>query len=285
MSEPVKFKADKNSTSYTDKNLIKGKTYYYTLTVTDTNNAESFHTDIIQITPADSFVFQSEDANLIGSVFVENNHLGYHGTAFTNFDAGNSSVEFTNMPGFGGGPRALLFRYALGNTDRTGSLTVNGQAMNLTMKGTGDWTNYVLDSVEVNLNSGYDNTIRFSATGSDFGNLDEIIIKSTPLTTVETVSELPTEFLLYQNYPNPFNPSTVITYTIPATVNSGASGIHVLLRVYDALGRRVATLVNEQKKPGNYRIEFNADNLPSGIYFYQLSAGNFISTKKMILLR
>lgn len=285
MSEPVKFEADKNSTSYTDKNLIKGKTYYYTLTVTDTNNAESFHTDIIQITPADSFVFQSEDANLIGTVFVENNHLGYHGTAFTNFDAGNSSVEFTNMPGFGGGPRALLFRYALGNTDRTGSLTVNGQAMNLTMKGTGDWTNYVLDSVEVNLNAGYDNTIRFSATGSDFGNLDEIIIKSTPLTSIETVSELPTEFLLYQNYPNPFNPSTIISYSIPAMSTSGASRIHVLLRVYDALGRQVTTLVNEQKEPGNYVIEFNADKLPSGVYFYQMSAGNFISTKKMILLR
>ncbi|MGK9477823.1 rhamnogalacturonan lyase family protein [Melioribacter sp. OK-6-Me] len=285
LSSPVKFKAEKNVTSYEDKNLTKGKNYYYALTVTDTNNVESLRTGVIQITPADSFVYQSEDANLIGTVFVENNHLGYHGSAFTNFDASNSTVEFTSMPGYGGGPKTLLFRYALGNTDRTGSLIVNGKATNLTMRNTGDWTNYVIDSVEVNLNEGYNNTISFSATGSDFGNLDEIIIKSTFLTTVETISELPAKFVLYQNYPNPFNPSTIISYTIPVSNKADNSRIHVLLKVYDALGRQVATLVDEQKEPGIYTVEFKADDLPSGIYFYQLSAGNYISTKKMILLK
>jgi hypothetical protein len=86
------------------------------------------------------------------------------------------------------------------------------------------------------------------------------------------------EFKLEQNYPNPFNPSTVIRYQIP--VNSD-----VTLKVYDLLGREVETLVNEFKPAGKYEVEFNANNLNSGIYFYNLEADNFRETKKMILLK
>ncbi len=89
---------------------------------------------------------------------------------------------------------------------------------------------------------------------------------------------------LYQNYPNPFNPTTIIKYSIP---NTGTSLMKfVQLKVYDILGREDATLVNEEKLPGIYEAEFNTEkfNLPSGIYFYQLRVGNYITTKKMILL-
>jgi len=168
---------DRSTNAFTDLNLKTRKTYYYALTVTDINQIESFRSEMLNITPDSSFIFQSENASLIGTVYVENNNLGYHGTAFTNFESSNSAVEFTNMPGFGGGTHTLHFRYALGSTDRTGSLTVNGDTRNLTMRGTGDWTNYVFDSVDVNLNAGFDNTIRFASTGSDFGNLDEITIE------------------------------------------------------------------------------------------------------------
>ncbi len=85
-------------------------------------------------------------------------------------------------------------------------------------------------------------------------------------------------FQLYQNYPNPFNPSTKINYSIPWTSL-------VILKVYDILGKEVATLINEEKSVGNYKVEFNASNLSSGIYFYRMQAGSFVSTKKFILLR
>jgi photosystem II stability/assembly factor-like uncharacterized protein len=86
------------------------------------------------------------------------------------------------------------------------------------------------------------------------------------------------EFSLSQNYPNPFNPSTTLQYAI-------GSRQFVTLKVYDLLGREVATLVNEEKPDGEYEVEFNAANLPSGIYFYQLKAGSFVEVRKMILLK
>jgi len=86
------------------------------------------------------------------------------------------------------------------------------------------------------------------------------------------------DFSLAQNYPNPFNPSTVIRYSV-------SSAQLVTLKIYDVLGREVATLVNEEKPSGNYEVEFNASKFSSGIYFYTLTAGEYTNTKKMILLR
>ncbi|MCL5027841.1 MAG: T9SS type A sorting domain-containing protein [Bacteroidetes bacterium] len=86
------------------------------------------------------------------------------------------------------------------------------------------------------------------------------------------------EYLLYQNYPNPFNPSTTISYQLP---HAG----FVTLKVLDVLGREVKTLVNEYKGIGNYFVSFDASDLPSGIYIYQLNANGFFSTKKMLLIK
>ncbi|MGB5893602.1 MAG: T9SS type A sorting domain-containing protein [Ignavibacteriaceae bacterium] len=98
-----------------------------------------------------------------------------------------------------------------------------------------------------------------------------------PVTSVEN-EELPVSYSLSQNYPNPFNPSTSISFAIPQ------SGI-VKLVVYDILGKEVATLLNEEKIAGAYEVNFNAKSLASGIYFYTIKAGNFSSTKKMILMK
>ncbi len=89
---------------------------------------------------------------------------------------------------------------------------------------------------------------------------------------------LPTEFSLSQNYPNPFNPSTNINFSIP-------EASFVNLKIFDVLGKEVAILVNERLNAGNYNYNFNANGLPSGVYFYRLRAGSFVSTKKMILMR
>ena len=99
------------------------------------------------------------------------------------------------------------------------------------------------------------------------------------------------EFKLYQNYPNPFNPSTTIKYTIPKVGigKAGNSEVLVNLKIYDVLGREMATLVNERQQAGTYQVTFDASSvsgdLPSGIYFYKLQAGNFIQTRKMLLIK
>ena len=120
----------------------------------------------------------------------------------------------------------------------------------------------------------------------------EIYYKRDPTGNVTGIensgSELPETFILEQNYPNPFNPSTKINYSIPQ------AGL-VSLKVFDVLGKEVTTLVNEEKPAGTYEVNFsakggsasggNAYSLSSGIYFYKLQAGSFISTKKMILIK
>lgn len=100
---------------------------------------------------------------------------------------------------------------------------------------------------------------------------------------------IPNKFELAQNYPNPFNPTTKIIFSIPATRLTArqdfASTTKVTLTVYDVLGRKITTLVNELKSPGVYEVIFNAENLASGVYFYKLHSGSFNLVKKMILLK
>ena len=93
-----------------------------------------------------------------------------------------------------------------------------------------------------------------------------------------TASNLPANFSLEQNYPNPFNPSTTINYYV------AKAGL-VTIKVYDILGREVATLVNEQKNAGSYNVLFNAATLASGVYFYRMQAGDFVEIKKLSLLK
>lgn len=103
-------------------------------------------------------------------------------------------------------------------------------------------------------------------------------IKSSSFVNVDDESETPLEFLLGQNYPNPFNPATNFEFQI-------SNLEFVTLKVYDILGKEVAVLVNEEKAPGSYRVVFDASNLSSGVYFYTLKAGEFISSKKLILMK
>ncbi|MBI5472834.1 MAG: T9SS type A sorting domain-containing protein, partial [Ignavibacteriae bacterium] len=98
---------------------------------------------------------------------------------------------------------------------------------------------------------------------------------------VEQGETIPTTYALEQNYPNPFNPKTNIEFQIPGDRKSGS----VSLKVFDVLGREVATLVEEKKEPGTYQVSFDASRLASGVYFYKLTAGSFSQTRKMILAR
>jgi hypothetical protein len=97
--------------------------------------------------------------------------------------------------------------------------------------------------------------------------------------SVEDGKDVPvSSFALSQNYPNPFNPSTTIRYAIEKESD-------VRIKVYDLLGNEITTLVNEVKPAGIYEVDFNAGNLPGGVYFYKLTAGKFSETKKLVLLK
>lgn len=119
------------------------------------------------------------------------------------------------------------------------------------------------------------------AVGSDetqlINNMEQAYAKYSTLTSVDDELK-PISYQLKQNYPNPFNPKTMIEFIIPEKQN-------VDLSVYNALGQKIKTLINEELEAGKHFIEFDGADLTSGIYFYQLKAGQFISTKKMVLIK
>lgn len=121
---------------------------------------------------------------------------------------------------------------------------------------------------------------RFNSTAS-FTNYDFIInnwMTSTPTGTDDFEVKVPEVFALLQNYPNPFNPSTKITFSLPERSN-------VTLKIFDILGKEIATLVNETKSAGTYNVNFDASKLSSGVYIYSIQAGDFAESRKMLLMK
>lgn len=108
---------------------------------------------------------------------------------------------------------------------------------------------------------------------SEYMTYDQIVT-----TDVKTEATRPSNYSISQNFPNPFNPSTTIKYTLPEATN-------VNIKIFNVIGKEIASLVNEEKQAGNHQSEFNASNLPNGVYFYRIIAGKFSETKKMILLK
>ena len=100
----------------------------------------------------------------------------------------------------------------------------------------------------------------------------------TEAVSVEVPGEIPVAYGLEQNYPNPFNPSTTIRYELP-------KASHVTLKIFNAIGQEVSTLVDEVQEAGHRSVQWNAGSVASGVYFYRLQAGNFVSMKKLLLLR
>ena len=153
----------------------------------------------------------------------------------------------------------------------------------VTYSSSGNWTSLpngngpTLSLINPQLDNSLAESWRASGLYGTPGYLNDIYTK-----TEMEENLIPSEFVLYQNYPNPFNPSTSIQFTISSTQ-------FVTLKVFDLLGREIATLVNEEKAPGSYKVEFNPvysiQNLVSGIYFYRLQAGSFVETKKMLMIK
>jgi len=176
----------------------------------------------------------------------------------------------STVPGFGN------FRILINNVDVSGKKQVTN---------TGGWQSWTPITVpEVPLKAGV-HVLRFEINTdyqSEIKNwlfsLNSIMVKLSSSIDVEDSVPVPMEFSLLQNYPNPFNPTTKISFQIP--VNG-----FVTLKVYDILGNAVATLVNEKKSAGNYEVKFDASNLASGFYFYEINADNFKQVRKMMLIK
>ncbi|MEJ2634088.1 MAG: Ig-like domain-containing protein [Calditrichia bacterium] len=136
-----------------------------------------------------------------------------------------------------------------------------------------DMPSYRIDSFQLAYQAG--------AFPKGFVYFDDLrLVKKIPTSIARTNPEglIPDRFSLDQNYPNPFNPATTISFSIPKKV-------HVSIGIYNTLGQLVKTLVSEEKNPGNYRISFDASSLASGIYVYEMRAGDFVQAKKMIFMK
>ncbi|MEX2604908.1 MAG: carbohydrate-binding protein, partial [Gracilimonas sp.] len=152
-----------------------------------------------------------------------------------------------------------------------------------TINNTGSWNTFIEFSTDVDsVNGRHDVYLRFT------GNEDEELLRlkqfrftprRVPIsTTNEVKSEIPGTVKLNQNYPNPFNPNTVISYQLPMSSK-------VSIKVFDMLGREVATLVDEQISAGEHRVSFDASTLSSGMYIYRINAGDFVQSRKMMLIK
>lgn len=267
---------------YSEGSLTNGYTYYYVVTALDNMGRESFYSDEVAVTPSDDVILQAEDFEW-KDVLIESEHIGYNGTGYVNFGSDNTYVEFQGVFAINAGWYYLVYRYALGNTDRTGSLIVNDSVYTLTMHNTDEWTNYVTDTVKIKMNSGFDNVIRFETTGSDFGNLDQIQVgdRTTapePPVATNMLTQVESKVTIA---PNPFNRQALITVSLeqPAYVN---------IDILNSLGQKVASLATNQKVTGKYQVIWDGtDNIGNkinnGIYFCRVITDNQLIEVKRIL--
>jgi hypothetical protein len=134
----------------------------------------------------------------------------------------------------------------------------------------------VIDQMEIFWKKGYTQKFTNVAVNKAYS----ITEGGNPVTSAQIGEnvELPSEYSLKQNYPNPFNPTTVISYQLPVISN-------VSLKIYDLIGKEIATLVNEEQSAGWKEVQWNASNVASGVYFVRFQAGAFVETKKMVVLQ
>ena len=190
---------------------------------------------------------------------------------FTSGGQGIYSIEFTNQ--------------------NTGWASADGSKIFSTSNGGNNWSSTILSP-----NSGRFTKVHFvnQSTGwltGQYGRVFRTTNTGGLTNTTNTTNETPDKFKLSQNYPNPFNPSTIIKFSVPQLSSLHALGRDlVTLKVYNILGKEVATLVNENLQPGTYEIPFSINQYtniqyPSGVYFYKIIAGDFTDTKRMLMIK
>jgi protocatechuate 3,4-dioxygenase beta subunit len=230
-------------------------------TVADTQTLQWRNADSVVVTPTGTVT----GINIVVTALSDSGAATVHGQVKDNH----------------GSPLNGAFVYAENSNQQTASFGISDDQGNYTISGLIPGS-YIVSSQLY----GYDNNQLPSSVSLSYSTQSSVSASSsfslTPDDNVTAVKEstpaVTASFKLNQNYPNPFNPSTIISYSIP-------NQSKVTLKVYNILGSEVATLVDEYKPAGNYSVIFNAARLSSGVYFYQIKAGNFVSTKKLMLLK
>ncbi len=200
-----------------------------------------------------------------------------------------AGVEFGNA-GYQKEPDSLLITASSGTAGGVvelwlDSLGTGTKIAECSISNTGSFDSFATfgTNVPTSVSGNHDVYLKFKGTGTDNLYMLQSFVfkdKSRPETSIgeSRFGEFPSRFALEQNYPNPFNPTTKINYQVPT-----ASYVHLI--VFDLLGKRVATLLEEQQRAGSYGAVFNAQGLSSGIYFYRLNAGNVMLVRKLVLLK
>ncbi len=282
------FPADTASVKYFP--LKAGNTWYYKTTYSPFPFPPTYHKDFIE-----------KDTSINGITYFK-----FYGSAsFIRVDSANANL-LVYSPGNGCGSYAndkIIDSLASSPGNQIICLYQNIQTRRCVSTGTQNVFGIISDTKDfyhdglfvANITYAKNFGVIYSCSGepppcTGFTNLigcriDGIVYGDTNLTSIKQIgNSIPEYFSLEQNFPNPFNPKTIINYNIEFPLNKGGQGV-VSLKVYDALGKEVAILVNEKQNAGSYSVEFNGEGLPSGIYFYKLEAGDFVETKRMVLLK
>lgn len=255
-----------NTTPNEIRNLYLGYFLDWNLSATDFNN------DVTVFDSDDNFVYAySKEGGrpVVGSVLLSSQGLGYMG-----IDSNWKVGEVIFGDGFDDFEKWYSISHGIVNNSVSGDIS------------------YVISGGPINILPGKEEKFTFAvAAASNMDKLRQAIKSSRDkynsfITSVADKDQpIANQFVLYQNYPNPFNPITTIRYSIPSASRNSISACKVVLKVFDLLGREIRTLVNEEKMPGNYQVKFDGSKLSSGVYFYQLTAGNFSEIKKLMLLK
>ncbi len=239
----------------------------------------SFQSDPFYIYKDDPAItkFEAEDADWTGTgpMAIINSPQSSGGKYLEMRDAWK--LYFNNVGISQAGEYLLVVAYQLAfGTPKNQYLVVNGDTAAYLEFTAPNITSWLKKGTKINLISG---TNEIAIHGEwNWMNFDYMGIPGAVILAVDQAENIPNNFQLFQNYPNPFNPSTFIKYSIPKQA-------HVVLKVYDILGREIKTLVDREQKAGYYNIEFQAANLASGVYFYKLQTDEFSQNKKMLLLK
>jgi hypothetical protein len=251
--------------------LALGGTYLYA--ATSSSGVFQSSTNMIQLTPCNSGLTNSEIKAIGASdtnVFAATDSSVYLSTD----NGANWNTADTGLPS---GTYVLCFAIdSSGGASNNIFAGTNGKGVFLSTDGGTSWQD---------INTGMSNTTVLSLTingmtlfaGTDRG-VWTLTVAGLITAVKRNAREIPDRFSLSQNYPNPFNPLTVIGYQLPVNTL-------VTLKVYDILGRLVTTLVEDRQSAGTHSVTFNASNLSSGVYFYRLTAGSYVQTKKLMLLK
>lgn len=306
--------SDADESGYTDIGLVNNTTYYYVVTATDLDGNESSKSNEVSMMPVDLYPVTVENYSfeLPGTQKQQNweNVPGWNSDS----RASDSGEESAYSPTDGlwrgflmssdpsvwnltdhtilDGEKFQLAIDARSSDNFKISLYYDNEGSRVVMAAKivdpgSDYGRFVLtcaaDSVPASIGEIIGIELDNIDPGTSWVGFDNVRLSSSyDLTDVELIPSNDKEklksFRLDQNYPNPFNPSTTINYSIPRKS-------FVQLKIYDALGKEVANLVNGNQIKGNYKVEFDASKLPSGVYFYKLQSGDFINTKKLILLK